>query len=120
MYGVRIIAEDPDFVYYYQGSNKEGRYGMMNRTYITSILPNTEKKMDAQDIEKVDKDFFCGKSVKIDLAKREGFLRGLLDFRDDAYRNVVIRAFEADTLHLQFGGTLRFRDITKIEEPEKS
>ena len=43
-------------------------------------------------------------------------IRGLLDFRDDAYRNVVIDSFDADTIHLQFGGSLELGDIAKIEE----
>lgn len=43
-------------------------------------------------------------------------IRGLFDFRDDAYRNVVIDSFNAETIHLQFGGSLEFGDIAKIEE----
>lgn len=43
-------------------------------------------------------------------------IRGLLDFRDDAYRNVVIDSFDADTIHLQFGGSLEFGDIVRIVE----
>lgn len=116
VYGVYIIAEDTDFLYYYQYSDKVSRYGMIGRKYITSVLPVNGKKMEKQYIKEVSKDFFCDKPVKIELAKREGLIRGFLDFRDDAYRNVVICSFEADTLHLQFGGTLRFSDITKIEE----
>ena len=57
-----------------------------------------------------------GNRWKIELAKREGLIRGLLDFRDDAYRNVVIDSFDADTSHLQFGGSLELGDIAKIEE----
>ena len=52
----------------------------------------------------------------IELAKRDGLIKGFFDFRDDAYRNVVICSFGDDTLHLQFGGTLNLADITKIEE----
>ena len=57
-----------------------------------------------------------GNRWKIELAKREGLIRGLLDFRDDAYRNVVIDSFDADTIHFQFGGSLELGDIAKIEE----
>ena len=52
----------------------------------------------------------------IELAKRDGLIKGFFDFRDDAYRNVVICSFGDDTLHLKFGGTLNLADITKIEE----
>lgn len=64
----------------------------------------------------VGRSFFCGRPVEITLAKREGLLRGLLDFRDDAYRRVVIDSFERDVLHLQLGGTLPLADIARIEE----
>ena len=57
-----------------------------------------------------------GNRWKIELAEREGLIRGLLDFRDDAYRNVVIDSFDADTIHLQFGGSLEFGDIVRIVE----
>lgn len=43
-------------------------------------------------------------------------IRGLLDFRDDSYRNGVIDSFDADTIYLQFGGSLELGDIAKIEE----
>lgn len=48
----------------------------------------------------------------------EGLLRGLPDFRDDAYRRVVIDSFERDVLPLQLGGTLPLADIARIEEPD--
>ena len=78
-------------------------------------LPANGKKMEKPYIKEISRDFFCGKSVKIELAKREGVIRGFLDFRDDDYRNAVIHSFEEDILHLQFGGTLNIDDITKIE-----
>lgn len=43
-------------------------------------------------------------------------IRGFWNFRDDAYRNVVIDSFDADTIHLQFGGSLEFGDIVRIVE----
>ena len=117
VYGVYIISEDRDFLYYYQGLDKEkGVYGMIGRKYITSVLPASGKEKEKTHIDEVDKNFFCAKNVKIEVAKREGLIRGLLDFRDDAYRNVVIDSFDADTIHLQFGGSLGLGDIAKIEE----
>lgn len=117
VYGVYIISEDRDFLYYYHGSGKEkGVYGMVGRKYITSVLPASGKEKERPHIEEVDKNFFCAKNVKIELAKREGLIRGLLDFRDDAYRDVVIDSFDADIIHLQFGGSLELGDIAKIEE----
>ena len=117
MYSAYIIAEDADFLYYYRYSDKgSGIYGMIGKKYITSVLPTNENKIEEPDIKKVGREFFCGKPVKIELAKREGLIRGFFDFRDDAYRNVVVHSFEADTLELQFGGTVSLDNITRIEE----
>ena len=117
VYGVYIIAEDHDFLYYYQYADKaNGIYGMIGRKHITSVLPADGKAAEKPSVKEVSRAFFCGKPVKIELAKSDGLIKGLLDFRDDAYRNVVIRSFEEDHLHLQFGGTLVLADITKIEE----
>ena len=117
VYGSYIIKEDQDFLYYDQHSDR-GRdiYGMIGKKYITSILPVSETETEKSCIKEVSREFFCGKPVTIALAKRAGWIRGLLDFRDDAYRNVLICSFEKDMLHLQFGGTLKLADIAKIEE----
>ena len=85
------------------------------RKHITSVLPVREKAAEPP-AQTVGRSFFCGRPVEITLAKREGLLRGLLDFRDDAYRRVVIDSFERDVLHLQLGGTLPLADIARIEE----
>lgn len=115
VYGVYIIAEDHDFLYYYQYADKASVYGMIGRKHITSVLPADGKAAEKPSVKEISRAFFCGKPVKIELAKREGLIKGLLDFRDDAYRNVVICSFEEDRLHLQFGGTLALADITRIE-----
>ena len=115
--GVYIIAEDQDFLYYYQQSDKScGVYGVIGKKHITSVLPVKGKKTTTICIKKVSQDYFCDKPVKIELAKRDGLIKGFFDFRDDAYRNVVICSFGDDILHLQFGMTLNLADITKIEE----
>lgn len=117
VYSAYVIAEDADFLYYYRYSDKgSGIYGMTGRKYITSVLPASVKKIDKLHIEEVGREFFCNKPVKIELAKREGLIRGFLDFRDDAYRNVTVRSFEADTLELQFGRIINLGDIARIEE----
>ena len=117
VYGVYIIAKDQDFLYYYQSSEKtSGVYGMIGRKYITSVSPAKGKQSEQPLTEEVGREFFCGIPVQISLAKRDGLIRGLLDFRDDAYRNVTIDSFEKDVLHLRFGGTLPLADITKIEK----
>ena len=117
VYGVYIIAEDRDFLYYYRCSDKaRSVYGMIGKKYITSVLPNEEKAPEKPCTKEIGREFFCGRPVRIALVKREGLVRWFFDFRDDAYRNVTIRSFEEDTLQLQFGGTLHLTDIAKIEE----
>lgn len=117
VYGVYIIAEDQDFLYYCQYPEKvDGIYGMIGRKHITSVLPASGNESEKPSVEEVNREFFCGKPVKIELAKREGLIKGLFDFRDDAYRDAVICSFEEDILRLQFGGVLKLADITRIEE----
>lgn len=117
VFGVYIIAEDQDVIYYYQPSDKPcGVYGVIGKKHITSVSPVKGKKPTTLCIKRVSREYFCDKSVKIELAKRDGLIKGLLDFRDDAYRNAVICSFGEDALHLQFGGILHLADITKIEE----
>lgn len=39
VYGVYLLAEDPDFLYYYQYAAKgRGVYGLIDRKHITSVL----------------------------------------------------------------------------------
>lgn len=116
VYGVCLLAEDPDFLYYYQDAAKgRGVYGLIGRKHITSVLPAKGKAAEPP-AQAVGRSFFCGRPAQITLAKREGLLRGLLDFRGDAYRRVVIDSFGRDALRLQFGGTLPLADIARIEE----
>lgn len=89
---------------------------MIGRKHITSVLPVNGNEPKRPLAEEVSREFFCGIPVQISLAKREGLIRGLLDFRDDAYLNVTIESFEKDALHLRFGGTLPIADIAKIEK----
>lgn len=54
--------------------------------------------------------------MAVELAKREGLIRGFLDFRDDDYRNIVIDHFGKQMIRLQFGREINVTEITKIEE----
>lgn len=76
VYGVYLLAEDPDFLYYYQYAAKgRGIYGLIGRKHITSVLPVREKAAEPP-AQTVGRSFFCGRPVEITLAKREGLLRG--------------------------------------------
>lgn len=121
VYGVYIVGEDADFLYYCQCRRQTSPIcGMIGRKHVASVLPSQKTPEEASPAQRLTQDYFCGKPVKIELAKREGLLRGLLDFRDDAYRHVVVRSFEGAQLHLQFGGTLELANITKIEELDEA
>ena len=115
VYGVYIIAEDADFLYYQKADKTKDIYGIISKKYISLVSSIKESKTEKPSRQEINRDFFCDKRVKIELAKKEGIIRGFFDFRDDDYRNVVIRSFEADEIVLQFGGTLNIGDITKIE-----
>lgn len=104
VYGVCIVGEDADFLYYCQcGKRTKPLCGMMGRRHIVSVLPSGEEPGDAPPVEGLGRAYFCGRPVKIELAKREGLLRGLLDFRDDAYRHVIVESFDEARLHLRLG-----------------
>lgn len=114
VFGVHIIAEDADLLYY-QAKNKDNiTYGMINKDYIKSLEAVKEIAQDKSAVE-IERDFFLNKPVQINLAKHEGLIKGMLDFRDDDYQKVSIQSFEENTLHLQYGGTLNLNEITKIE-----
>ena len=116
-YNVYIVAEDTNFLYYCQYSKRaKSTYGMVNRKYITSVSRVEKKKVNRPDIVEVNREYFIGRSVQIDLAKEEGLIKGFFDFRDDDYRNVVIRSFEPDKLYLEYSKSINIGDITKIEE----
>lgn len=120
VYGVYIVGKDADFLYYCQCRKRaKPLYGMMGRRHITSVLPSREEPEEAPPVEGLSRDYFCGRPVKIELAKREGLLRGLLDFRDDAYRNVIVESFDETRVQLQLGGALELANITRIEELEE-
>lgn len=60
VYGVYLLAEDPDFLYYYQYAAKgRGVYGLIGRKHITSVLPVREKAAEPP-AQTVGRSFFCG------------------------------------------------------------
>ena len=65
VYSVYIIAEDTDFLYYYQYSDKVNSiYGMIGRKYITSVLPVNGKKMEKPYIKEISRDFFAANQLR--------------------------------------------------------
>lgn len=66
--------------------------------------------------EFVGRNCFCGKHVLLELAAKEGFIKGFFDFRNDDYMDVIINSFTDTRISLKFGGEINIGIIFKIEE----
>lgn len=64
----------------------------------------------------MDRNYFVAKHVLLEVAQKEGFIKGFFDFRNDDYMNVFIEAFTDTMVHLKFGGEIEVDMISKIEE----
>lgn len=113
---VSIVSEDNDFLFYKKMLIKKSVYGIIGKKYITSISPVKGMTVEQNPAMKLDREYFCGKPVVVETAKKEGFLSGFLDFRDDDYRNVIIDDFGKEIIRLQFGREINVNEITKVEE----
>ena len=111
-----VIAEDEDFLFYRKKDDKRFVYGIIGKKYIASLRPNDEKIAEPVSIPTINRQYFCGKKVFVELAKKEGLMNGFFDFKDDDYRDVVIDVFEQHFVRLQYGKEFDTKDITKIEE----
>lgn len=110
---VYILGEDENFIFYKdKGKNV---CGMLGKKYITSMKSQKDEQMSS-GYDRIDKNYFCGKHVSIDIACREGFLKGFFDFRSDDYLDVVVNSFEDAMLVLQLGGKVKIDEISKLEE----
>lgn len=116
VYDISIMNEDKDFLFYRKMVKTILVYGIIGKRYIASFLPTKKIADEPVSVIEINRDYFCGKPVVLELVKKEGFIKGLFDFRDDNYRNVVIDTFEELVLRLQFGRELNISEITKIEE----
>jgi hypothetical protein len=65
---------------------------------------------------KFDRDIFCNRPVLIEIANREGLIKGFFDLRNDDYLNVVIKSFTDRKIELAYGREIDILDICKIEE----
>lgn len=52
----------------------------------------------------------------MELACKEGLIKGFFDFRSDDYRDVVVDSFSELKVQLRFGRDVEISVITKIEE----
>lgn len=112
---VILCGEDEDFLYYQRVEKKNTLYGLIGKKYITSVT-KTKKAPELSAPEMVNKEYFCNKPVCIEIAHKEGLLKGFFDFRNDDYLDVIIKTFREGKAHLEFDGMLNVEEITKIEE----
>lgn len=110
-----ILSEDNDFIFYKKLSKKGNVCGLIGKKYITSIKPKKEKGL-CNDCPIIDRNYFCGKHVLLEIACKEGFFKGFFDFRNDDYLDVVVKSFENSKVILKFGKEINIDTLSKIEE----
>ena len=69
-----------------------------------------------QNYQIIDRNYFCGKHVLLEIACKEGFFKGFFDFRNDEYLDVVVKSFENSKVILKFGKEINIDTLSKIEE----
>ncbi len=116
VYDVLIIGEDQDFLFYQKKVKENSLYGLIGKRYVTSVNKKSECSAWTECPEFVGRNYFCGKHVFLELAAKEGVIKGFFDFRNDDYRDVVIQAFTDTMVSLKLGGEISIDTITKIEE----
>lgn len=116
---VLIINEDKDFLFYQRPLNKKNVFGLIGKKYITTLTAIRQSDIALEDIKIINKDYFCNRHVFIELASKEGFIKGFFDFRNDDYLDVVIQSFTELKALLKFGKGIDINSISKIEELEE-
>jgi len=115
---VLIINEDEDFLFYQKPLKRKNVFGLIGKKYITSLKASEPSDIAQKDIKIIDKHYFCSKHVFVELAVKEGFIKGFFDFRNDDYQDVVIQSFTDSRVLLKFGKEVDINTISKIEELE--
>lgn len=110
-----VCGEDEDFVYYQRTENKNTICGLIGKKHIASV-EKEKKSRECCNLKAINREYFCNKQVCIEIAHKNGLLRGFFDFSNDNYLNVTINAFRQGKAYLEFGRVLNVEDITKIEE----
>lgn len=115
VYDVIIIGQDSNFLYYQKCDKKKLVCGMIGKNYIVSVSKAKELK-DIPKARDINKLYFVGKHVKLEVAHKDGILKGFIDMSNDDYLDVVIKKFDEMDVELMFGHKIDVNKITKIEE----
>lgn len=115
VYDVIIIGQDSNFLYYQKRYKKKLVCGMIGKNYIVSVSKTKEIK-DMPEVRDINKLYFVDKHVKLEVAHKDGILKGFIDMSNDDYLDVVIKKFDEMAVELIFGHKIDVNKITKIEE----
>lgn len=116
VFDIFIIGEDEEFLFYQKSDQNKPVFGMIGKKYIVSVKLSKQSSLPHDDISSINRNYFCGKSVYVELASRDGFIRGFFDFRNDNYRNVIVNSFSESKILLRYGKEVNIDDVSKIEE----
>jgi transcriptional regulator with XRE-family HTH domain len=116
VYAVVILSEDENFFLYQHSIKKGEKRGLIGKKYIKNIKISKLTPTHELELMKFDRDIFCNRPVLIEIANREGLIKGFFDLRNDDYLNVVIKSFTDRKIELAYGREIDILDICKIEE----
>jgi transcriptional regulator with XRE-family HTH domain len=116
VYDVVILSEDENFFLYQHSIKKGEKRGLIGKKYIENIKISKLTPTHKLELMKFDRDIFCNRPVLIEIANREGLIKGFFDLRNDDYLNVVIKSFTDRKIELAYGREIDILDICKIEE----
>jgi Predicted transcriptional regulators len=111
-----IIGEDAEFLFYQKSEQNRPVFGMIGKKYVLSVQVSKQFDLPHDDIRSINRNYFCGRHVCVELACREGFMKGFFDFRNDDYLDVIVNSFSESKLLLKFGREVNIDAVSKIEE----
>ena len=116
VFDILIIGEDEEFLFYQKSVQNRPVFGMIGKNYILSLKVSKQSILPHDNICSINRNYFCGKRVFVELASREGFIKGFFDFRNDDYLDVIVNSFSESKVLLKFGKEINIDAISKIEE----
>jgi len=116
VYDVLIVGHDSEFIFYLTQIKEREMIGAFSKSLITKISESKKINPLYGDFVELNRESFIGKNVSINLRKKDGFIAGFFDFRDDDYDDVEIAKFSEDEIVLSFGSKIKLNEITKIQE----
>ena len=116
VFDILIIGEDEEFLFYQKSVQNRPVFGMIGKNYILSLKVSKQSNLPHDDICSINRKYFYGKRVFVELASREGFIKGFFDFRSDDYLDVIVNSFSESKVLLKFGKDINIDAISKLEE----